>query len=119
MGLKVGVFCNRVRVWYVGGCTPHDKQSAGVSGACRQKFFDQVEWHGWETPEEMRRVGDGCPSFRLSEIKLQAVLVRDIAQLDVGSSTGGKNFPSRLDSLLIHPKAGIACSQNDEWVLLQ
>ena len=67
----------------------------------------------------MRRVGDGCPSFSLIEIKPQAVFRRDIAQLDLGSATGGKDLPPRLDSLLVHPKAGIARSQNDEWVLLQ
>jgi hypothetical protein len=44
---------------------------------------------------------------------------RDIAQMDMGPATGGENVPSSLDSLLIHPKAGIARSQNDEWVLLQ
>ena len=67
----------------------------------------------------MRRVGDGCPSFSLSEIKLQTVFVGDIAQLNFGPATGGEDLPPRLDSLLIHSKAGIARSQNDEWVLLK
>jgi len=66
----------------------------------------------------MRRVGDDCPSFSLSEIKPQAVFGRDIAQLVLGSATGGEDLPSRLYSLLIYPKARIARSQNHEGVLL-
>ena len=67
----------------------------------------------------MSRVGDVCPSFSLSEIETQAVFGRYIAQLNFGSATGGEDLPAPLDSLLIHLKAGIARSQNDEWVLLQ